>query len=295
MTQVELNSLSYWDLKSKYPDKYKRGMKKPQLIDSILNDESEQKESETATEEIVEDIVKEKSDNVSRETMPVRDWSNYIKYWDLKKGNKYDALAKVGDDVDYHEKKQYDFLMKHGLKKEHKFLDIGVGCLRGTMQIVNYLDKGNFFGMDISEEMLKFALERYLDNRRDLGWDGKAPTLIKINDFNFQEDLGLFDFIFANSLVTHLFPKDVEGLFHGVSRILKNDGVFYFTMYPGFQNEGDIGLMLQTKDWIIEAGKKNGLKIKELSGKFENDKPRHKIIETVNSNLPQWVMKGVVL
>lgn len=52
---------------------------------------------------------------------------------------------------------QFDFLVRQGLKPEHRLLDIGCGTLRGGRHFIRYLNPGNYTGMDISPKALDFA------------------------------------------------------------------------------------------------------------------------------------------
>src|SRR5882757_11035445 len=49
---------------------------------------------------------------------------------------------------------QFDYLVAHGLKPEHRLLDVGCGSLRGGVRFVDYLRPGNYYGLDISENLL---------------------------------------------------------------------------------------------------------------------------------------------
>ena len=39
-------------------------------------------------------------------------------------------------------------MVEHGLKPEHKLLDVGCGPLRGGIKFINYLEPGNYYGVD---------------------------------------------------------------------------------------------------------------------------------------------------
>ncbi len=49
---------------------------------------------------------------------------------------------------------QIDFLKKQGLKPEHYLLDIGCGTLRGGIPIIDYLDKGHYYGIEVRDFVL---------------------------------------------------------------------------------------------------------------------------------------------
>ena len=39
------------------------------------------------------------------------------------------------------------------VKPRHRVLEVGTGAMRGGAVITNYLDNGNFFGVEVSEEV----------------------------------------------------------------------------------------------------------------------------------------------
>src|SRR6476619_314261 len=50
---------------------------------------------------------------------------------------------------------QLGFLVSQGLARSDKLLDIGCGCLRGGVHLVEYLDASNYYGVDINESLLQ--------------------------------------------------------------------------------------------------------------------------------------------
>ncbi|MEU1167133.1 class I SAM-dependent methyltransferase, partial [Streptomyces sp. NPDC005921] len=49
---------------------------------------------------------------------------------------------------------QFDYLVEHGLRPDHRMLDIGCGNLRGGWRFIGHLDAGNYYGIDISPDIL---------------------------------------------------------------------------------------------------------------------------------------------
>jgi hypothetical protein len=50
---------------------------------------------------------------------------------------------------------QLEFLVEAGLEPRHKLLDIGCGCLRGGIHYLDYLDEGNYFGLDVNSSLIE--------------------------------------------------------------------------------------------------------------------------------------------
>lgn len=204
-----------------------------------------------------------------------------------------DALWAVGSNEEFEVDSQLTFVKNRGLLPEHKFLDLGCGCLRGSAKIVQYLDDGNFHGADISEGLMQMIPKRLamLNITR-------TPITHLINDYEFLKLFNeKFHFILSVSILTHLLPDAILPFFTGVAKILRGDGVFYFTMYPTEKpiHEGDIEVSFYNKNWLIEQGKKAGLKIEDIPGDYPNPSPISNYIERVNfPEVAQWVMKGTL-
>ncbi|MFS2295205.1 MAG: class I SAM-dependent methyltransferase, partial [Actinomadura sp.] len=52
---------------------------------------------------------------------------------------------------------QFDYLLEHGLKPGDRMLEIGCGNLRAGWRFIDYLDAGNYYGIDISPDILLAA------------------------------------------------------------------------------------------------------------------------------------------
>jgi cyclopropane fatty-acyl-phospholipid synthase-like methyltransferase len=95
---------------------------------------------------------------------------------------------------------QFEFLLRHGLLPSHKLVDIGCGALRCGLPIIRYLEKGNYFGLDLNESLLE-------GGKRELmlaGLTAKQPKLLLNNKFELDRFGVSFDFAIAQSLFTHL-------------------------------------------------------------------------------------------
>lgn len=126
---------------------------------------------------------------------------------------------------------QFDFLVSRGLEPDHRLLDIGCGTLRGGRHFIRYLRPGNYTGIDISPKALEFANQ--LLEKEDLS--GKRPRLI----LNVEKTLTFgqfpgeqFDYLFAQSVFTHLPQQFIEECFANISRIMHEESLFFFTFWP---------------------------------------------------------------
>lgn len=175
---------------------------------------------------------------------------------------------------------QLDRLKKYGMKPEDKLFDFGCGTLRGGQHIIKYLDTGNYFGTDISLDILEEA--KKLLKSKDL--DSKKPSLYFTNDNEFEEVKDhKFDYLHAQSVLSHMPPEDIEILFKNIPKIMHRDSKFLATfflsrdgsIYPG-NNHQNYSYPLT---WIKETGDKHGLDVDMI----EDDKKQKLLMITLKS------------
>lgn len=122
--------------------------------------------------------------------------------------------------------KQFDYLRKHGLEPHHRVLEIGCGNLRAGWHLIDFMDAGNYYGVDISTEVLFAAWDTVV--RQNLA--GKLPVLTLVKDmrFAFLPD-DHFDIVHAHSVFSHSPLPIIEECLANVGRIMKPAGFFDFT------------------------------------------------------------------
>jgi SAM-dependent methyltransferase len=162
-------------------------------------------------------------------------------------------------------KLQFDYLRRHGLQPHHRVLEIGCGNLRAGWRIIRYLEPGNYYGIDISQQVLFAAQQTVAD--RDLA--GKLPHLLLVRDQNYTllPDAA-FDVINAHSVFSHTPLDVIEDCFAHVGRIMKPDGYFDFTFK---RTEGkEYGKLREDfyfrTETLIDAASRHG-----LSAQFMDD------------------------
>jgi SAM-dependent methyltransferase len=122
--------------------------------------------------------------------------------------------------------RQFNYLRKHGLQPDHRILEIGCGNLRAGWRLIDYLDAGGYYGIDISPEVLLAAQATLVRE----GVTDKLPHLTLVDNlrFEFLPDAA-FDVIHAHSVFSHTPPAVIEEAFRHVARILRPTGFFDFT------------------------------------------------------------------
>lgn len=149
-------------------------------------------------------------------------------------------------------RKQLDFLLEHGLEPEHRLLDVGCGSLRGGVHFIEYLDGGNYYGVDADPRILRGA-EKELD-RYDLR--DQRPTLRLSDDFDV--DFGVsFDVAFAQSLFTHLPVNQIELCLRKVDAVLEYGGRFFATFFLNPHGRAHLEPIVQTEGGLTTYPARN--------------------------------------
>lgn len=118
---------------------------------------------------------------------------------------------------------QTEYLMSQGMERGNRLLDFGCGTGSAAVGLVDYLNPGCYVGADISERCVEVARQRMIDEQLA----DKKPHFLHLSD---EETLnGQFDFIWAQSVLTHVPPDDMPGLLERVIPLLKSNGRFYAT------------------------------------------------------------------
>ncbi len=131
----------------------------------------------------------------------------------------HDSWLKIGQ-------MQFDYLVSHGLKPDMRMLEIGCGNLRAGRLFIDHLDAGNYYGIDISPEILLAAQ----DVVAQYGLQAKLPHLTLVRDLRFAFlPAGQFDVIHAHSVFSHSPIEVIDECLAHVGRVLAPGGFFDFT------------------------------------------------------------------
>lgn len=120
---------------------------------------------------------------------------------------------------------QIDFLLRHGLEAHHTYLDIGCGPLRGGIPVIEYLDAGNYTGVDVWGDSLDEAQAEL----EEMELEGKESALIEADVLKGPQLEFKFDFIMAFSVLHHIKDDELGAFADFVVRHLADGGVFYCT------------------------------------------------------------------
>jgi len=123
---------------------------------------------------------------------------------------------------------QLDYLVSQGLQPHHYFLDVACGSLRAGRFLVDYLEPGRYYGVDINESLIDVGYHKELsDEQRE-----KLPmSNLRVTD-RFDCDFGVpFDMAIAQSLFTHIPLNDIRLCLYRVAKSMQPGGRFFVTFF----------------------------------------------------------------
>jgi SAM-dependent methyltransferase len=133
--------------------------------------------------------------------------------------NTHESWLKIGQ-------LQFDYLVSHGLKPDDRMLEIGCGNLRAGRLFIDYLDPGNYYGIDISPDILLAAQQTVAE----YGLQAKLPNLTLARDLKFAFlPPERFTVVHAHSVFSHSPLPVIEECLAHVGRVMTADAIFDFT------------------------------------------------------------------
>ncbi len=135
-------------------------------------------------------------------------------------GGMWDAVGRL----------QFDYLVRAGLTPDMRLVDIGCGSLRGGVHFVPFLDRGNYFGLDLNASLLEAGWDVELGA---LGLHDRLPRDHLIADDRFAIGrFGVqFDIALAHSVFTHLPAREVRTCLDEVAAHLVAGGRLFATYF----------------------------------------------------------------
>ena len=130
---------------------------------------------------------------------------------------------------------QFDFLTSRDLRPEHRLIDIGCGTLRGGIPLIEYLETGNYTGVEVRAA----ALEAGRKELRERGLEHKQPRLVHATDPRQIEPGAPFDFAWAFMVLIHMPDDVVDAYLRFVSQRLTETGEFYANVAIGDAPQGE--------------------------------------------------------
>jgi hypothetical protein len=127
-------------------------------------------------------------------------------------------------------KLQLNFLCSQGLHPSSRLIDIGCGCLPGGVHFVDFLDAGNYHGMDINQSLLDAGYDLELKHKN---LQSKLPrgNLICDGEFQFSRFPVRFHFALAQSVFTHLPANHLQLCLARLAPRMEPNGVLFVTFF----------------------------------------------------------------
>ena len=159
---------------------------------------------------------------------------------------------------------QFTLLFQAGLREHHRLLDIGCGSLRGGRLFIPYLLPGKYTGVEPNEWLVMDGIAGELG---EAILEIKRPTFSTVDDFDLER-LGRFDYVLAQSILSHAYADLTAKALAGVRACLDDDGVFFATFVEGKLSEGAgwcyPGCTHYSRDDIAALAKDAGLVVRHL-------------------------------
>jgi SAM-dependent methyltransferase len=123
-------------------------------------------------------------------------------------------------------------LISHGLRPEHRILDVGSGVGNLALGLAAYL-RGGYEGIDIHPAAVAWCQTAisprhptFRFHHADLASDAYNPRgSIPATTYRFPFGDCDFDFVFLGSVFTHMLPDAVEHYLREIARVLRPGGV----------------------------------------------------------------------
>lgn len=147
----------------------------------------------------------------------------------------YRAYVGPPDRFDVMSASQFALLFQLGLRDDDKVLDFGCGSLRLGRLLVPFLNPGGYFGIDPNSWLIDDGIDS------ELGRDAirlKAPQFSFNGDFDCTVFSQPFDFIVAQSIITHMGPDLLIRMLPTVASALNDHGLFLFSYIKAADESG---------------------------------------------------------
>lgn len=205
----------------------------------------------------------------------------------LEKNNNFNLIKKqkrkygfYSLDMGY---KFLELLKKYGLNPDNTFLDYGCGYGRIGIPVINYINKGKYFGIDLSKERIRIAK----DYTKESNLNEKKPIFMpsykkSLTDL-FKDKK--FDCVLIYTVLCHNPPKEVENILKEVKQFITKEGKIFidyvnpnneekFMKFLGFKIKTSLKDYRLTDKEMFSILDKLNLKYEKIDDfvKFQTDK-----------------------
>lgn len=154
----------------------------------------------------------------------VNDYWRQLSAEEIAAGRHKDFVGGMWDEIG---DLQIGFLKAQGLSPGHRLVDIGCGSLRGGVRFVGYLDRANYYGLDINASLIEAGKEELARS----GLTDKQPSLLVNDKFEMSRFGVSFDYAIAVSVFTHLYMNHIARCLAEARKVLKPGGRLFATFF----------------------------------------------------------------
>ena len=140
---------------------------------------------------------------------------------------------------DYSAALQFSVLFNYGLRASHRLLDFGCGSLRLGRFLIQYLNKGNYYGIEPDKKLVEEGVK---SNHLTELIKAKSSNLHYMDDCDMAYFGIQFDYIIAYSIFTHMPAEQVEASLASAYDAMSNKTIFLATCFEGKRDNA-------LKDW----------------------------------------------
>ena len=140
--------------------------------------------------------------------------------------NHYRAYVGPPDRFDFMSGTQFSLMFQCGLRENHHVLDFGAGSLRLGRLLLPYLRPGRYHAIEPNTWLIREGINH------EIGQDAidlKQPSFSSNDAFDCTVFGRKFDFVMAQSIVTHCAPALFQRLLNSFSDVLEDDGLILFS------------------------------------------------------------------
>lgn len=163
---------------------------------------------------------------------------------------------------------QIAYLKRMGLAPGQRFLDLGCGTLRGGLPLIEFLDPGNYTGLEVRAKVLEEARAELAE----AGLEAKRPSLLYVPDLGALALQTRFDFVWAFSVLIHMEDGVLERALAFVARHLAPGGTFLAnvrTQTGGGERWEEFPALTRSPEFYAAAAARHGLVVRDLGSLAE--------------------------
>jgi hypothetical protein len=123
----------------------------------------------------------------------------------------------------------FRLLQKCGLKKQHFLLDVGAGSLRVGKDLIPWLWKKRYYGVEPQRWLFELGLTQ-LEGKTI---KEKDPCLLPSDKFDFEKFEKKFDFVLIANLFYFLPKSQIELCLNELRKVIKKDTKILLNFIPG--------------------------------------------------------------